>query len=369
MKATRLLIPAAVFLVSLGGTIGVAKLFAPAKPAKQEAAPQAASTKSRHREENAFSEIRAFLRDGNLEAAKDALRKLGERDPVAFFELLAKLPGMPGVDEIIRETAARLPWNSKEITDLLNRIGPPDWRDLAWGAYTEARIGEVPDAEVYEVGVKARTSEFNSSIRALMEDAAEKRPDSFLEVLNREGGTSIREEFFDILMKHHPERAAELFQRIPKGSYGSTYDRRYILQARARGLPTAENLELTMKDLGERGAYSWDYATTLVTHVYHKATPEEQAKVLEFIGSQPPLARNRLLSGTLYREEEAVSPQEFAKILGIFTTPVLQEEALQGWMESQELDPADLTWIEALPNERLRKRAKELMSGNTPRSE
>jgi hypothetical protein len=369
MKATRLLIPAAVFLVSLGGTIGVLKLSAPKVPAKEEAVSKGSAAKVRHREENAFSEIRAFLREGNIEAAKGALRKLGERDAVAFFELLAKLPGMPGVDEIIRETAARLPWNSKEITDLLDRIGPPDWRDLAWGAYTEARIGKVPDAEIYEVGIKAHTPTSYSGIRALMEDAAQKRPDSFLEVLNREGGTSIREEFFDILMKHHPERAAELFQKIPRGSYGSNYDRRYILQARARGLPTAENLEVTMKDLGPRGSYSWDYATGLVFQVYNKATQEEREKVLDFIAAQPPLARNRMLSGTLYSEVEAVSPQEFAKILSIYTTPALQDEALKGWIESQELDPTDESWIEALPNDRLRQRAKEFMTGNAPRSE
>lgn len=367
MKATRLLIPPAVFLLSLGGTIGVLKLRTPAS--HQEEPSQAPAAKSKHREESTFSEIRALLRNGDVEGAKQLLRKLGQRDPVAFFELLAKLPGMPGADEIIRETAALLPWNREEITNLLNRIGPPEWRDLAWGAYTAARIGELPDEEIFEVGIKAQSHVSFSSIRELMTDAAEKRPDRFLEILNRTGGTSIREEFFDILMRYHPERAAELFTTIPSGSSGSNYDRRYILQARARGWPTTENLALTLKDLGERGIYSSDYATTLAGHVYERATPEEREKVLEFIKRQPALARNRMLGGTLYRGEKPLEPVEFAKIVEVYTTPLLQEEALQRWMESQELDPGDGTWIKELPNERLRERAKQLLMGNAPRSE
>lgn len=367
MKAPRFFIPATVFLASLGGTIGVLKFSAPA--ATQDEKPRAATAKSEHREENAFSEIRARLREGDFESAQALLRKLGERDAVAFFELLAKLPGMPGMDEIVRDTAARLPWNMQEITDLLNRIGPPEWRDLAWGAYTGARIREVPDEEIFKVAIKAQTHVSYSSFRALMTDAAEKRPDSFLEILNRTGGTSIREEFFDILMKYHPERAAGLFDTIPSGSPGSNYDRRYILQARARGWPTTENLALTLKDLGNRGAYSWDHATTLVGHVYENATAGEREKVLEFIAEQPALARNRMLSGALHRGEKPLDPAEFAKVVSIYTTPLLQEEALQRWMESQELDPDDETWIAVLPNERLRERAKQLIKESVPRSE
>jgi hypothetical protein len=367
MRAGRLLVPATVFLASLGGTAGVLKLWTPA-PGEKEI-PNAEPGKSRHREESAFSEIRARLREGDFEGAKVLLRKLGERDPVAFFDLLAKLPGMPGVDGIIRDTAAGLPWNQEEITTLLNRIGPPDWRDLAWGAYTAARIGKVPDEEIFDVGIKARSHVSFSSIRALMTDAAEKRPEAFLEMLNRSGGTSIREEFFDILMKYHPQRAAELFATIPDGSPGSNYDRRYILQARARGWPTTENLAATLEDLGPRGIYSWDHATTLVGHVYGRATPEERGQVLAFIGGQPPLARNRMLAGALYRGEKPLEPAEFAKVVAVYSTPLLQEEALRQWMESQELDPADTSWIEALPGERLRERAKRLLKEGAPRSE
>ncbi|QJE96278.1 hypothetical protein [Luteolibacter luteus] len=268
---------------------------------------------------------------------------------------------MPGLDEIIRDTAARLPWNQDEITSLLNRIGPPEWRDLAWAAYTSARIGTLPDEEIFEIGLKAREHVAFSGIRGLLTDAAEKRPDQFLEILNRRGGTSIREEFFDILMRYHPERAAELFKTIPKGSPGSNYDRRYILQARARGLPNTENLALTLQDLGPRGIYSWDYATTLVGHVYERATPEERAKVLDFIAAQAPLARNRMLTGAMSRDENPLEPQEFARIVSVYTTPLLQEEALRTWMESQELDPKDQSWIEALPNQRLREHAKLLL--------
>jgi hypothetical protein len=360
MKATRLLIPAAVFLVALGGTVGVLKLASTPAP-EQENDGVAAASKPRHREESAFSEIRGLLRAGDIEGAKSALRRLGERDPLAFFELLAKLPGMPGVDDIIRESAARLPWNTKEITALLNRIGPPEWRDLAWGAYTAARIGTVPDEEIFDVGIEARSHSSLSGIRQLMEDAAEKRPDSFLEMLNRKGGTSIREDFFEMLMKHHPQRAAELFATIPKGSPGSNYDRRYILHARARGLPTAENLLATLKDLGERGAYSWDHAPSLVFQVYSKATPEEREKILEAIASQPVLARNRMLGGVFYESDKTVSPEEFARVVKIYSTPLLQREALESWMESQEMDPSDRSWIHDLPTEKLKQRAQEIL--------
>jgi hypothetical protein len=360
MKARYLLIPLCVFGASLAATIGILKFSSPVMKEESKPSPPA---KARHREENAFSGIRALLRAGNQDGAREVMSALAERDPAAFLELLEKLPGMPGVEAIIRDSAARLPWNAPESWSLLNRIGPPDWRDLAWEAYASARVGQVPDEEILDASGKARVHVFMSGLQALMEDAVEKRPDEFLDLLNRKGGTSLREEFFNLLMKNHPDRAAELFSKIPSGSYGSNYDRRYVLQARARGLPTAENLELTIKDLGERGIYSTDYATNLVTGVCMNATPEEQDKVLAWISKQEPLARNRLLSGVIFPGDKIVSPQEFAKAVAVTSSPRLQEDFLTSWMESQEMNPDDRQWINDLPTERLRKRAEELLGG------
>jgi hypothetical protein len=363
MKLPPKFLPLAVFALFLGITVAARKTGGSTTVGETSASDRPASGQKSHREESTSAEVRRLLREGNLDGARAVLRDLADRDPVAFFKLLERLPGLDGVEDIIRDAAADLPWNQSEITALLNRIGPHGWRDLAWGAYTTPRIGEFPDEEIFEVGIKARSHEHLSGVRLLMEDAAEKRHDSFLAYLNRIGGTSIREEFFEMLMKHHPERAAEFIATVPDGSPGANYDRAYMLQARARGLPTAENLMATLADTGSHGIYSSDFAGLLTHQAYRGATPTERDKILEAIAAQPPLARNRMLFGTLY---EPPPPAEFARLVGIFTSGHLQQEALEQWVNQQkQLDHADRGWVESLPTDRLRAKAHELLDART----
>ncbi len=359
MKFPLKFLPVAVFALSLAITVAARKTGGTAAASEMPAPGRHAGIYKTHREESAFAEVKKLLRAGDHGGALALLRRLADRDPVAFFELLERLPGLPGVEDIIRDAAGNLPWNQPEITALLNRIGPHQWRDLAWGSYTSARIGEIPDEEIFEVGGDARWHEHLSAVRKLMEDAAEKRPDSFLAYLSHIGGTSVREEFFEMLMKHHPERAGEFFATIPDSNYGANYDRVYILQTRARCLPTAENLMATFSDTGSRGAYSADFAPLFTHQAYSNATPEEREKILETITAQPPLARNRMLFGTLYDPPPAA---EFSRLVGLFTSTHLQQGALENWVgEQKQLDPADRGWIENLPTDRLRARAHELL--------
>ncbi len=359
MKLPPKLLAVAVFALFLGITVAARKTSGTTTASETPASDLPERTLKTHHEESTFAEVRRLLREGDLDGARTVLRDLAARDPAAFFKLLERLPGIPGVEDIIRDAAANLPWNRPEITALLNRIGPHAWRDLAWGSYITPRIGEFPDEEVFEVSLKARTHQFLSSMGALMEDAAEKRPDSFLAYLNRLGGTSIREAFFEMLMRHHPERAAELFATIPDNSPGANYDRASILQARARCLPTAENLMATLSDAGDRGIYSADFAWLFTYHTYRNATADEREKILGNIVVQPPLARNRMLSGALH---EPPPPAEFSRLVGLFTSGHLQQEALESWVsESKQLDPADRGWIENLPTDRLRTKAHELL--------
>ena len=362
MKPRELRLPLAVFVASLAATVAAMKYTVPRAGDLPPMTVADSPSGGDHREDSSFSEVRAFLRAGDIGGATASLRRLGERDPVAFFELLAKLPGMPGMDDLIRHAAARLPWKEPAVADLLNRIGPHDWRDLAWEAYTAARVGLRPDEEVFEIGGQARSHTFLSGTRALMEDAAEKRPDGFLAFLNRKGGTSIREEFFKMLMKHHPERAGELYRAIPDGSPGCNDDRRYILQARVQGLPTAENLQAVWDELGNRGSYSSDLAPALASHAYLGATPAEREKVLDLIAAQAPLARNRMLAALIFQREEPVSAGEFCRLVGIYTSASLQREALEIWLSSGP-DPGEDDWLEKLPSEKLRNHARALLGG------
>ncbi|HEY1122329.1 MAG TPA: hypothetical protein VGE67_12045 [Haloferula sp.] len=356
----------AVFAVSLAVTLVARNSASRSGLAKDDppSGPPARPTKV-HREQSAFEEVKERLRAGDFEGAKGILRQLGERDPVAFFELLERLPGMPGIDDIIGETAARLPWNQPEITDLLNRIGTNSWRDLAWSSYTAARIGLRPDEEVFEVGIKARSHEHLSGVRKLMEDAAEKRPDRFLALLNHLGGTSIREEYFEMLMKHHSSRAGEFFATIPDGSPGANYDRAYVLQARARCVPTAESLIATLADTGSRGIYSADFAPLFTHQTYRAASPEEREKVLAAIAEQPPIARNRMVDG-LFFDDKPLPIAEFSRATSLYASGYLQRAALERWIKAQpELATADRSWIEQLPTEKMRARAHELLGSKT----
>lgn len=362
MKRISPYLSAATFAVSLAITVTARK----AEPAAEgEAAALKAGLPSlpgkTHREQSAFEEVKSFLRAGDLAGAKAILRRLAERDPAAFFELLERLPGIPGIEDTIRDAAARLPWNDPEITSLLNRIGTNSWRDLAWDSYTAPQIGLRPDEEVFELGMKARSSVHLSGVRKLMEDAAKRRPDEFLAYLNRLGGTSIREEFFEMLIKHHPQRVGELFATIPNGSPGANYDRAYVLQVRARCLPTAENLMDTLGDTGSRGSYSGDLAAPFVYQTYRSATPEEKEKVLAAIAEQPPLARNRMLAG-LFFDGKPLSLDEFSRVTSLYTSGSLQQEVLERWIEGQpDLSPDQRDWIARLPTERMRSRANELL--------
>lgn len=357
------LLPAAVFVVCLVVTAGIRKAGASAKQAASEnPAPPALAGKSRHREEDAFARLKAFLRAGDLAGARGCLSELGERDPEAFFELLEKLPGIPGIEDLIEETAARLEWDHPRITALLNRIGPPEWRYRAWEAYTFARVGKLPDEEIFLLGSKADTRLSQGGVRRLMEDAAQKRTDSFLALLNKLGGTSVREEFFEMLMRYHPERADELFDTIPDRSWGCNYDRGYVLQVRARCLPTAENLAATLADLGEHGSSSGDFAPLFTYQAYSHATPEEKTKVLELIAQQPHLARNRMIHGPMFYGDAPVPADEFVNLVGLYTSAQLQRQALEKWMKEQpELDPSARSWVEQLPTGKLKQRATELL--------
>ena len=283
--AARKLLPAAVFIAALLATAAARKAVVSAKPVASGTETVTLPGKARHREESAFAKVRAFLRAGDLEGARACLGELGERDPEAFFELLEKLPGIPGIEDLIQETAARLEWNKPEVIALLNRIGPHQWRDEAWEAYTSARIGKLSDEEIFRVGSRANSHLHLAGVRRLMEDAAEKRTDSFLALLNKFGGTSVCEEFFEMLMKHHPERADELFDTIPDRNWGCNYDRAYVLQVRSRCLPTAENLMATLDDLGENGRTSATFAPLFTHQAYSHATPEERSKILETISA------------------------------------------------------------------------------------
>ena len=370
MKLTyRKFLPAVVFVACLLVTIAARKTVASAKPVATNSPATAMPTKSRHRAEDAFTKVRAFLRAGDLAGARACLSELGERDPEAFFELLEKLPGIPGIEDLIKETAARLEWDKPRITALLNRIGPQQWRNEAWEAYTFARVGKLSDEEIFEVGSRADTIFSQGGVRRLMEDAAEKRTDSFLALLNKWGGTSVREEFFEMLMKHHPERADELFDTIPDRNWGCNYDRAYVLQVRSRCLPTAENLMATLADLGKTGSTSGTFAPLFAYQAYSHATPEEKAKILETIAAQPAMARNRMIDGPLFYGDEPLPVDEFARMVGIYSSTGLQHDALERWIEGQpDLNSTDRSWVEKLPNDKLRQQANELLDKKATKS-
>lgn len=367
MNASRFILPAAAFGFSLALTVAVRNAAGPSIPPKAELS---AGISPSHRtkcirESREFAAISALLRDGRIDDARERLRKLGARDPVAFFQLLSKLPGLPGMDDIIRETAAKLPWNQSAITELLNGIATNEWRDLAWGAYATSRVGLVPDEEVFEVGGRAREYVSMSALGGLFKDAAEKRPDAFLAFLNTTNSTSLREFFFGELMKFHPERAGELFKTIPDGSPGSAYDKSYILSERVKALPTAENLRAVLLERGERGIFDDGAGSFLVCGAIMKANPQQKAEILDWIGTQPPIARNRLLDGivfsTVFERCDPIAPAEFSKVLSTYTSGYMQEQALETWLKrNKDLDQTDPNWIDQLPTERLRNHALDL---------
>ncbi|WP_035601788.1 hypothetical protein [Haloferula sp. BvORR071] len=352
------------FVVSLTATLGVALLLGqkenPRMPAETVAD---APAKSSHREASSYAIILELLRSGNLDKARGELAQLAKRDPQVFFELLEKLPGMPGLEDCIKEAAAGLPWKDIAAAGLLNRIASAEWCDLAWGAYTGARVGVVPDEEVFDVAGRARVATSFSNIRFLLEDAAAKRPREFFDMLNRKGGTSFREEFIELVMKQHPELAGELYASIPDGSRGCNYDRAYVLQVRSRLLPTADNLRDVLDDIGERGTYSSDFAFLFVMQACRGASPEERGKITNFISTQPSLAKNRLLSGMLDFDEKKPMPvEEFTRLVGLYDSGYLQAEALGGWLGShKELEPTDRDWIEQLPTEKLKLKAAQML--------
>ncbi len=365
MKAPGLIASTCLFLLSCGGTWALLR-SSPAAAPLPPPAPLAGSlaAKSKHREASAFASIQALLRAGKVDAAREELARLAKRDPVAFFELLERLPGMPGLEDTIASAAAALPWKDDSVRDLLNRIGPHKWRDLAWGSYTGARVDQVPDEEIFEVAAHAREQTSFTSIRRLLEVAAKDRPREFFDFLNRRGGTSIREEFMEELAKHHPDLAHELFTSIPDGSPGCNYDRAYVLQARARLVPTAENLRQVFEDTGSRGVYSSDFASLFAMQAYRDATPEERGKMLDYITGQPALSRNRMLSGPLFvgENKDLMPAAQFAPMLGVFSSGFLQAEALETWLARQpDFDPAQRAWIDKLPTEKLKLKANQLL--------
>ncbi len=363
MKPGAFFLPAAVFALSLATTMAARRRWPAAGETSAAVTPATTSRPTKtHREQNAFDAIKSALRSGDPARSKDILKRLSERDPVAFFELLEKLPGIPGIDDLVRESAARLPWNKPEITSLLNRIGPHAWRDLAWESYGASQTGVRPDDEIMEVVGGARVHGHLSGIQTLIKDAAEKRPEAFIALLNREGGTGIREFFFEEVLKHHPEMADELFASIPDGSPGANYDRGYMLQTQARCLPTAESLMACLGAAGTRGIYSGTFAGLFTYQAYRNANAAEKEKITEAIGSQPALARNRMLAGPLLYEDKPLPADEFNRLASLYTSSYLQAKALEHWIEQQpDLATSDRGWVAQLPTEKMRAKANALL--------
>lgn len=364
MSFLRKLLPVAVFGLSLAGTLVFRKSGTPDTSPETNplsGASPAPRTKTA-RSETTFAAVKALLRDGKIDAARDLLHQLGAQDPAAFFKLLSRLPGLPGMEDIIRETAESLPWDQQDTTDLLNRISSDDWKILAWQSYITAQVGLRSDQEIYDISRKADGNASTNCLIGLLKDAAEKRPDAMLAILNRKSGMSTNMMFFGEVMKFHPERASELFRSIPDGAPGSAYSKSYILQTRIKAQPTAENLQAVLLERGNRGVYDWSSGSFLVGNAISEASPQQKAEILEWIGTQPPLARNRLLGGivfsTMFDYNDPISPADFSKVLDTYTSGYMQEKALDNWLKrNKDLDQKDPNWINHLPTERLRNHA------------
>ena len=69
-----------------------------------------------------------------------------------------------------------------------------------------------------------------------------------------------------------------------------------------------------------------------------------------------------MISGPLLFGDEPVPPAEFTRMVGIYASAERQQNALKRWLDDQpELSPDDRSWVEQLPNEKLRQRANELL--------
>ncbi|GAA5120251.1 hypothetical protein JIN84_20625 [Luteolibacter yonseiensis] len=366
MSLTRKTLPVVVFALSLTVTIISRKSTSPA-PVRTPTAESVTEKSPVHptkavRAEKTSAAVRASLRAGKIDEAHVLLRQLASADPVAFFKLIGKLPGLPGVEDLIRDAAAQLPWDDAKIIALLNNISNNDLRDIAWAAYIKPKAGVLPDGEVFKVGIQA---DANFALIPLYADAANKRPDAFLDFLNTLNKTTLRVEFFSELMKVHPERASELFHRIPDEAGGSVYDKAYILQARLYAQPTTENLQAVLRDRGSNGIYDGNLSSSLVGSAYPGANASERVKMLAWVGSLPPLARNRLLDGMVFTSADhytdPISPAELSEVLNTYTSTYRQEIALKSWLNrNKDWDQKNPGWINQLPNGRLRNQALEL---------
>lgn len=366
MNLTRKTLPVVVFALSLAVTVISRRStsLAPVSTSSEESATEkspAPPTKA-VRAENTSAAVRALLREGKTDEAHELLRQLASADPVAFFKLIGKLPGLPAVENLIRDAAAQLPWADAKIIALLNNISNNDLRDLAWAAYIKPKAGVLTDEEVFKIGIQA---DANFALIPLYADAANKRPDAFLDFLNTLNKNTLRVEFFSELMKVHPERASELFHSIPDETGGSAYDKAYILQARLYAQPTTENLQAVLRDRGGNGIYDGNLSSSLVGAAYPGANAPERARMLAWVGSLPPLARNRLLDGMVFTSADhytdPISPAELSKVLNTYTSTYKQEIALKSWLNrNKDWDQKNPDWINQLPTERLRNHALEL---------
>jgi len=364
MNALKVLPPIAVFTVFLTGTMVFRRPdMAPASHVSTAGEEKSPASRTRTvRPETVLSEVRALLREGKMEIARGKLRELGSQDAAAFFKVLRKLPGLPGMEEIVKEVAAGLTWNDPATLVFLNGISPDEWRIFAWQGYINARVGLLPDQEVYDTALKADGNAYGNCLIHLLADAAEKRPDAMLSIINEKGDMEINMMFFNEIMKFHPERASELFRKIPDGAPDSSYNKGYVLSTLVEALPTAGNLEKALLERGSRGIYETGSASFLVCGALSAANPQQRAGILEWIGTQPPIARNRLLQGYLFSivfdYNDPIAPAEFSKILSTYTSGTMQERALERWLKrNQDIDQKDPGWITRLPTERLRNHA------------
>jgi hypothetical protein len=368
MKAKALLLPCGMFLGALALTAAW-RHETPVDPGDHQAAGSVSAAPAPHTAppspaESLLADIRRLLRAGDLDGARVALLHAAETDPQLFFGVLRDFPWAPGMDDLISLAASGLPWGDRTSRATLNGIDRGLWRDIAWEGYIAAQIGKRPDEEIFAVATSAGPNEGDAPFRALVADAAEKRPKEFAAMLARQGRSELWSQYFAALMKVHPELAGEIYGSIRNRPIGYETNRPEIFEVMAFAQPTAENLAATMKTAGTD--VSRDILSFMAATVYGGATAEERPKILEVIAQQSPPSRQSTVT-QLISENASMSFEEFGQLVGVLGSGASQSAALRIWMGNHpDLDPGDRTWIDQLPTEKLKATANEMMDKRKP---
>ncbi|WP_035604590.1 hypothetical protein [Haloferula sp. BvORR071] len=269
-------------IIALGATGFAVGFF----PGENPAAAHGAAAKS------ASVRLDSVLRGGDSAHALDALRKLAENDPRAFFKELEHFPQLDGLNDLVAIAARKLAaGNPADAAKLLNQISNLQFRLTAWLGFVKA-----VDLTLPEKIALARPAWHEVTLKAVLRPGLETDPEGTLKALHQQEMIPFYRTALGELGKTHP---ADVIAKL-KADFASGFlkpnDGSWILGMMTQDRTSPEVLNAVAGMIRDHGWGEGLYSGQIFRTAFLLADSTARPQVLDAIDTLPAVQKNFALS-------------------------------------------------------------------------